>query len=76
MAAFDVIEIGSPEPVLDVLLTVEHEGKVTEVEVEVPGKRTYVEEPVAQPVWALVAALAGVSAMVLGGVVIWRRRRT
>ena len=43
VAAFDVVEVGSPKPTLDAILTVRHEGKVTEVEIEVPGVRTYVE---------------------------------
>ena len=91
VAAFDVIEVGSPEPVLGVLLTVEHEGTVTELDIEVPGERTYVEKPAAQPaelpttgageggggtpVWPAVAALAGVAAMLLSGIAVWRRRR-
>lgn len=43
VVAFDVMEVGSPAPVLGVVLSVEHEGKLTEVEVDVPGARTYVE---------------------------------
>ncbi len=43
MGAFEIVEVGSPRPVLDVLLTVSHEGKVTQVDIEVPGARTYVE---------------------------------
>ncbi|MBI1885145.1 MAG: hypothetical protein HYS09_02325 [Chloroflexi bacterium] len=49
VVAYEVVEVGSPEPVLGALLTVEHEGKVTEVDVEVPGQRTYVERPQARP---------------------------
>ena len=43
VVAFEVVEVGSPKPTLDVTLTVRHKGKVTQVEVEVPGMRTYVE---------------------------------
>ncbi len=91
VVAFEVVDIGSPEPVLGALLTVEHEGKVTEVDVEVPGVRSYVDasgDTSQQPaqsagsgggggtlVWPAVAALAGVSVMLLGGIFIWRRRR-
>ena len=88
VVAFEVVDVGSPEPMLDVLLTVEHEGKVTEVDIEIPGVRSYVEPAPAQlptsgadpasdgtPVWPAVAALAGVAALLLGSFVVWRRRR-
>ncbi len=90
VVAFEVVDVGSPEPVLGALLTVEHEGKVTEVDVEIPGERSYVdasgdtsEQPAlpagngggGTPVWPAVAALAGVTVMLLGGIAVWRRRR-
>ncbi len=91
VVAYDVVDIGSPEPVLDAVLSVQHDGKVTEVDIEVPGVRTYVEEPAVQPaqlpdtgagdsgdgtpVWPVVAALAGVAVILLGGTIVWRRRR-
>ncbi len=91
VVAYDVVDIGSPEPVLGAVLSVRHEGEVTQVDVEVPGERIYVEEAPAQPaqlpdtgagdagggtpVWPAVAALAGVSAMLLGGIAVWRRLR-
>jgi hypothetical protein len=93
VVAFEVEDVGSPDPLLNAVLQIEHEGKVTEVDVEVPGVRSYVDasgypsEQSAQspatgagdsdggtPIWPAVA-LAGLSAIVLGGVVIWRRRR-
>ena len=91
VVAFDVVDIGSPEPVLGALLTVEHKGKVTEVDIEVPGVRSYVE-PVAEepaqlpttgtdpgsdgtPVWLAAAAFTGIAALLLGSFVVWRRRR-
>ncbi len=43
VVAIEVVEVGSPRPMLGALLTVSHEGKVTEVGIEVPGVRTYVE---------------------------------
>ena len=78
---------GSPEPILDAVLTVRHEGEVTQVDIEVPGVRTYEEpnpvqlpdtrgEPVARgtPAWPAAAALAGVIAILFAGAVVWRRR--
>jgi hypothetical protein len=91
VVAFEVVEVGSPEPRLNAILQVSHEGKVTQVEIEVPGVRTYVEDqgelpaelPTTgagesgdgTPVWPVVAALAGVSVMLLSIIVVWRRRR-
>lgn len=43
VVAFEVVEVGSPKPTLDATLTVSHKGKVTQVKIDVPGVRTYVE---------------------------------
>jgi hypothetical protein len=108
VVAFEVMDVGLAEPVLSAHLTVEHEGDVTEVDIEIPGVRSYVkpaaeesaaEEPAAEepaidapaqpaqlptpgtgdsggtPVWPAAAALAGVTAVLLGGIAVWRRRR-
>ncbi len=93
VVAFEVEDVGSPDPLLNAVLQIEHEGKVTEVDVEVPGVRSYVDasgdpsEQSAQPpatgagdsdggppVRPDVAALAGVSARLLVGIAVWRRR--
>ncbi|MFQ5892688.1 MAG: extracellular solute-binding protein [Nitrospinota bacterium] len=91
VVAFEVIEVGSPAPVLSTVLSVEHEGKVTQVDIEVPGVRAYVEElpaqanePGATEASGSGGGLAPVWSLVaaalgialLGvGIVVWRRRR-
>ena len=79
VVAFDVVEVGSPEPVLDAALSVSHEGKVTEVDIEIPGVRSYADEAgragaQSTIVWSLVAAALGGVALLIG-VTVWRRRR-
>ena len=45
VVAFDVIEVGSPEPKLKAKLKLKHKGKVKTLELDVPGKRNYPPGP-------------------------------
>jgi hypothetical protein len=76
VVAFDVIEVGSPEPLLSAAFSVTHNGTVTDVDIEVPGYRTYIENSSwteSVLLWSLLAAAAAGFVM-LTGFAVWRRR--
>jgi hypothetical protein len=45
VVAFEVVEVGSPEPRLDAHLKLKHKGKVSTVDLSVTGVRKYKERP-------------------------------
>ncbi len=64
VVAFEVAEVGSPEPLLTSELRLTHEGKVSHLRIDVPGLRTYVSEaPAGLPTTGGPADAGGISAL-------------